>query len=292
MNNQLLVSPEKKEHYFSVQNKGIFLRRKDRNGLWLERETVIEDAKGPFCVYMDTSGITHVIYVTADNTLSYGIRRDSLWKTHKLSRLNPEIQPESFRIYPVCGRLNLLYSVTYSDEILLIHCILGNHAKPQTVDKLNSPHFWICNNKVYYSNAQGTCGCVDLTDEKPDTFVKMYDNAQNISVYNIADKEIVLFTRENKLYINNTEIMYDTRMEIPVLTEADKILYVLWKSGGYVRYVTSKDLGNTWSSPMRYMTSGAEICLYTAEFLGNSYLFYGYSTSCDLHLFSKPDLFL
>ena len=291
MTNQLLILPYGREHYYSLQNKGILVRRKDSNHLWSPSESVIADATGPFCVYGDSPQMIHLIFVDSDNNLSYATRQKDRWKTYKLSKLNPEIHPEYFRIYPVCGRLNLLYSVRYSGEILLIHCILGNHAKPHTVDKLDSPHFWIYNSKAYYTNNQGACGYVDLHDEKPDTFCKLYDDARNISLYNMDGKEFTLFTRDNKLYVNNNEIIYDTRMELPAVTCSQGILYVMWKSGGYVRYITSKNQGNTWTSPMRYMTSGAEITQYFSEILGNSHLFYGYNTSCDLHLFSRPDIF-
>lgn len=291
MGNRLVVTDIGTEHYFHRQTGEIFIHCYSKTGSMSDVFCITDDAKGPFCVISDMSNQRHLIYVDDKNRLLYAIGKNCEWKKYTLSALNHSIHPRNMEIFPVHGRLNLIYSAEYDGKCVLVHCILGNHAKPHIIDTASSDRFWIYDKKAYYTNSHGDIGYADLSDEKPDTFCKICENGDNISVYNYSGKEFFLHTRECRLFVNSKELVYDSRIGIPVLTASRGKLYLMWKSGGYVRYITSKDGGETWDNPMRFMTNGAAIETFTMQKCGNSYMFYGYTSPCELHLFSRPDIF-
>ena len=280
------------EHYFYRPYEGICMRSRKPDGLWNERVPVIERGRDSFAVYADKGGTVHLICVNAENKLIYAVRKENIWKKYVLSALNEDISVMQMQLYGVGSRLNLLYSAQYNGEILLIHCILGDHAKPSTVDSLDSAHFYIMGENAYYTNAQGQLGRVSLADEKPVGFSKLYDDAHSCSVRNFGGREIMLFIRESKLFVNGEEILYDSRIEMPVcVTGSDGRMYIMWKSGSFVRYITSFNGGATWSEPMRFMSTGSRISLYTAQRGGDFINCYGYHNSKELTLLARPDIF-
>lgn len=276
-------------HYFSRSGSGIFARRKEQNGLWSPSECITEDAKGSFWVYPGSDDTAHMIYSDKSNNLTYAQMRSGRWKTHILTRFNAQLEPVRMQLYTVSGSLNILCSAMYKDELLLFHCILGDRAQPHKVCSLSSPHFWIHNNCVYYTLKDGNLCFTQLSDEKPQGYSPLGQSGENVSVYDIDGENLLLSCRENRLYINQKEIIYDTRMETPALVSTADAIYVMWKSGGYVRYITSRNGGETWSAPMRFATSGAEIQLYHVQNTDNTLLMYGYNTTTGLHLFANQN---
>ena len=291
MTNFLIMPGGVPEHYFFRPYEGICMRSRKPDGLWQERIPVIEKGRDGFAVYADKSGTVHLICVNAENKLLYAVRKDGVWKKYVLSALNDDIFVSDMHLYSVSDRLNLLYSALYNGETLIIHCILGDHAKPSTVDSLETSHFCVFGNKVYYTNSQGRLGFVSLADEKPAVFEKLYDDAHCCSIRDFGGREIMLFTRDSKLFVNGEEILYDSHIEMPVCVKGADRLYIMWKSGSFVRYITTFNGGATWSEPMRFMSTGAAISLYTAQEGNNFFNYYGYHNAHELNLLAKPKVF-
>lgn len=289
MNNHLLVSKDRAEHYFSTQNGGIIMRHKQKDSIWSTAETVIPNAKGPFCVNYDSQQRVHLIYTDNQHNLSYGIKYNDQWKNHILTPLNSKFVIRKLQLDFIEEIPLLIASTEYRGENLLIRCTLTDNQPPHIVDKLASLHFYIFNKRLYYTNNKYDVGYVPLQGKNSDTFFRLYNNAENFSLYFTPYGIFTLYTRGSKLFINNKEVIYDSRMELPVLSISQNTIYVMWKSGGYVRYITSTN-GEIWSSPMRYMTAGAEIRLFTLTENGCTRLLYGYNSPLYPHLFAKPDL--
>lgn len=279
------------EHYFYRPYEGICKKNRAPSGSWHERTSVISGGKDGFSVYVDKAGDVHLICVNAENKLVYALRKAGLWKQYVLSDLNDEISVSNMRLYSIGGRLNVLYSALYNGENLLIHCILGDHAKPSTVAKLENPHFCIHKSKVYYTNEQGVLGWCDLSDEKPSEFHKLYEDAHYCHVCTFSEREQILYMHDSKLYLNGVRLLYDTRMEYPVCVIGTDRLYVMWKSGSFVRYITSFNGGATWSDVMRFMNTNANLSLYLVQKGDEQISCYGCSGEKDLTVFAKPDIF-
>ncbi|MDD6214269.1 MAG: hypothetical protein PUB42_03690 [Firmicutes bacterium] len=291
MTNYLIMPGKMLEQYFYKPYEGICMRRRHHADLWSEHEQVIEHAKDGFGIYSDSAGAVHIICITDDNQLTYAVRKNGIWKKYVISKLNEDIFVRQMRLYNVGGRLNLLYSALYNGETLLIHCILGNHAKPSTVAALESEHFCIYSNRAYFTNSEGVLGFVSLSDEKPSGFNPMYEDAHNAYVCGFQGKEFFVFTRSSALFINGEEILSDNRMEQPICIRGSNRVYVMWKSGGFVRYITTFNLGSVWSEPMRFMSTGKTITLFEVQ-QGDAFsCYYGYQNTKDIVLFGKGELF-
>ncbi|MBE7015484.1 MAG: hypothetical protein E7417_01510 [Ruminococcaceae bacterium] len=275
------------QHYFSQSGSGIFMRQKGSDGLWSNSECVAENAKSSFWAYPDASGMVHMIYADNSNNLTYAQRNKNKWKTHILTKFNAKLNPIRMQLYTVSGRLNILCSAEYKDEILLFHCILGDKAQPHKVCSLANSHFWIHNGSVYYTLKEGGICSTPLSDEKPQGYSTVCPFGENVSVYDVNGESILLTTHENRLYVDKKEIIYDSRMEMPALMHSNETIYVMWKSGGYVRYITSQNNGETWTSPMRFAASGAEIQLYHVQNYEGTQIMYGYNTTTGLHIFAN-----
>ncbi len=291
MTNYLVKSGDKPEHYFFAPYEGICVKGRAISGLWQKQEQVIRDARDGFGVYADKNGNVHIICIDGENRLVYAVRRGGEWKKYTLCELSKEIYVSDMRLYNVAGRLNLLYSALYNGETMLVHCILGNHAKPATVGVTETAHFYIYDNKVYYTNADGQLGFVSLADEKPSGFSRLYDDAHYCTVCELGGKEMLLFTRQSRLFINGEEILYDSRMEMPSLVKGSDRAYVMWKSGSFVRYIASFNGGTTWSEPMRFMSTGRAVSSYIAQQGESVNYYYGYHSERELTLLGAGDIF-
>ena len=291
MFNQLLIFPDRMEHYFS-SGSGICYRKRRTGDGWSEAETAVAHNVSAFCAYGDDTGISHIIHTDTGNNLYYSQMQSGQIKSHRLSSIPAEIVPENFRLYSVGGRLNLLYSARYQEDYILVHCILGNQAKPHIVSRLDSAHFGIFKSCVYYTNNQGNAGYTRLEDEKPEGFSLLFENGRCVSVMEADFSRLVAYTRENKLFVNDNELVYDSRMETPTLYSSHGKAYVMWKSGGYVRYMALGENGTAQGTPMRFMASDAEIQTFHTQIADKTGMLYGYNTLYGLHLFGKPDLIL
>ena len=194
------------------------------------------------------------------------------------------------RLYSVRGRLNLMYSALYNGENLLIHCILGDHAKPSAIDSTETPHFFIRKNRVYYTRTDGVFGFADISDEKPGVFNPVYEDAHFGSVVNIDGKERILFSRDSSVFLDGKELAHDSHIEMPIFVNARGYFYIMWKNGGFVRYIMSRN-GTDFDRPMRFMTSGKPIGIYTVQKGGEFTDFYGYDSGNAPVLLGNPEIF-
>ncbi len=290
MTNYIITCGGKSKHYFFKPYEGICQKERLPSGSWKEYESVLPEAKDCFCVYADRNSNVHLVCLDNDNRLIYAVYKEKKWKKYVLSTLSCDIFVSDMRLYNVGGRLNLLYSALYNGENMLIHCILGNHAKPSCIDTLETSHFFIYSSKVYYTNSKGELGYVLLSDEKPCGFNKLYSDAHCPTIASFAGREFLIFTRESRLFINGEEILYDSRMEMPTCIKSQNKIYVMWKSANFVRYITTFNGGITWSEPMRFMNNGMPISSYLVQDGDTFNSYYGYHSEKELTLLGAPDL--
>lgn len=204
------------EHYYFRHSRGICLKTRTAAGLWQEETTILPEGQDGFGAYADTSGKTHIICTDSKNRLIYSVRKDNEQKNFTLTSLSADISVLNMRLYNVGGRLNLLYSALYNEEYILVHCILGDRAKPCEIAKLESPYFFIYENNVYFTNPRGELGYISLADEKPVGFIPVSEDAHSAYLCSFDGREFLIYTRGSRLFINNEEILSDSRMESPI----------------------------------------------------------------------------
>ena len=283
------------EHYFYKPYEGICMKRLNPSGSFSEHTQIIALGREPFSVYDASDGSIHLVCIDAENMLVYANCRNNVWKRYILAKIPKDVSLSRMHLYSVRGRLNLLYSAVFSGEHLLVHCILGNHAKPSTVSALLDSHFFVFKNKVYYTKPDGAFGFTFLEDEKPENFNRLYEDAKSACLGEDSGKEFLIFIRNSRLFINGKEILYDCAIENPVLVKGADRLYIMWKSGSFIRYISSFNGGVTWSEPMRFITTGILPQLYTLRSENSSWLYYGYESGNRLatlgisNVFSRPE---
>lgn len=288
MTHYLIMPKNAPEHYFF--RSGICMKQRSPSGIWSEAVPVIPGGKDGFGIYCGKDKNVHIICTDHEGKLIYAVSAGDEWKKYVISKLNSDISVSDMRLYAVRGRLNLMYSALYNGENILVHCILGDHAKPSTVDIIETPHFFIKGSKVYYTNSKGVFGFVNISDEKPSVFNPIYEDAHFGTVYDIGGKEKILFSRNSSVFLDAKEIARDTHLEMPILVKAREKIYVMWKNSGFVRYVTSTD-GETFNNPMRFMNTGRPMDIYSVQNGGDFNCYYGYSTQKDLVLLGNPPVF-
>ena len=290
MSNYLIMPENLPEHYFYKPYEGICVRKRSLQGVWQEHMSIFQGGRDGFGIYCSKDKTIHLLCTDHENKLIYMSRGDNDWKKYVISKLSQDVFISDMRLYSVRGRLNFMYSALYNGENLLIHCILGDRAKPSTVDVCETPHFFIKGNKVYYTNSKGVLGFVNIDDEKPMGFNPVYENAHFGTVYDIGGKEKFLFAREGVVFLDEKELALDKRLEMPILSICGGKIYIMWKSGSFIRYITSSD-GNKFSEPMRFMSTGKPINLYTAQRGDSFFNYYGYHNAHGLILLGNPDVF-
>lgn len=290
MSNFLIMPKNLPEHYFYKPYEGICVRKRTDTGVWQEHSSVFQDGKDGFGIYCSKDKSVHLICTDYSDNLIYAQSDGSEWKKYIISKLSSNIFISDMRLFSVRGRLNFIYSALYNGENLLIHCILGDHAKPSTIDVCEASHFMIKGTRVYYTNSKGILGFTDISDEKPSGFNPMYENAHFGTVYDINGTEKALFVRDGGIFLDGKEIIRDTHLEMPILEKIRNKFYIMWKNGSFIRYVTSDD-GLNFSEPMRFMSTGKAMSLYTVQ-KGEAFLnYYGYHTAHELALLGNPEIF-
>lgn len=290
MSNYLIMPKNFAELYFYKPYEGICVRKCNPQGVWQEHESVLSGGRDGFGIFCTRDKNVHLICTDHSNNLIYAVNDAGVWKKYVISKLGTDISVSDIRIYSVRGRLNFIYSALYNGENLLVHCILGDHAKPSTVDICETPHFFIKGNRIYYTNSKGILGFVNTSDEKPSGFNPVYENAHFGTVYDIDGKEKILFARDGSVFLNEKEIAHDIHLEMPILVDARGKIYVMWKNSGFVRYVSSDDCEN-FGKPMRFMGTGQSMAVYTAQKGEGFFNYYGYQNAGGLVLLGNPDIF-
>lgn len=278
MANYLINRPSGGEYYFFKPYEGICMKRRNPAGTFTEHTQIVALGREQFSVLTASDGSIHLVCADSENMLVYANCRNNVWKRYILAKIPQDVVVSNMHLYAVRGRLNLLYSIVLGGEHLLIHCILGNHAKPTTVSPLLDSHFFVYKNKVYYTKPDGTLGFTTLEDEKPEIFNRLYDDARSVTIWENSGKELLLFVRNFRLFINGKEILYDSAIENPVFVKGHDRLYIMWKSGGFIRYISSFNGGATWSEPMRFINTGITPLLYTFRSGNALRLYYGYES--------------
>lgn len=291
MANYLIGRGNGGEHYFFKPYEGLCMKRLNPSGSFSEHSQIVALGRDVFSVFQAADGSIHLVCVDAENMLVYANSRNNVWKRYIIAKIPSGVVVCNIHLYAVGNRLNLLYSALFSGEHMLIHCILGNHAKPSTVSPLSGPHFFVHKNKVYYTRPDGRLGFTPLEDEKPEIFNRLYDDAESVSVWNDAGKEFLIFVRNSRLFVNGKEILYDSAIENPIFVKGADRLYIMWKSGGFIRYISSFNGGVTWSEPMRFINTGITPVLYTYIGRDTYRLYYGYEAKNNLTLLGAPNAF-
>lgn len=230
-----VITNKNERMHFYIENHSIKLLEKGCES----PKILLKSVKEPFCAFYK-DGIYHIIGVNNKNEIIYIPYKNDLVKFYVLCKLNGDIKVKRILLSGCRKLINLTYSAEYNKETLLVHCILGNNAKPSVIDKIIGDWFWIWQDKVYYTNRYRNMGFQDLSCGKPCRFVNLEGNAKFPYAASFDKKEYFLYIKDNKIILNNQIITDDKNAEMAIVVPKKEIS-VFWKSGDVVRYLIIKD---------------------------------------------------
>lgn len=279
-------------HFFCSGVQGLVLKTK-KDGHWSKSITICQEVLPGFCVFLDKDKQIHILCTNKNNDILYITQKNRLWQKYVLSKGNPEIFPIQFKIAQTGNLLNFFYTANFRDDTILVHCILGDNAKPEILDSLytDCPQFSVNLGKVYYTNKEKVLGYRDFSDGKPGEFSKTEEDALFPYSVTINAKEYLLYLKNTFIYLNGEKIFSDSLCRSPIISARDNKLTIQWKSNSFVRYLTSFNNGATWSSPMRFIGSGGVITSFCIEDGNDAHICYGQNLNPEPVIYGKTNLF-
>ena len=261
MTNYILKYNDITQHYFYLPNQGLCVRTKPNN-IWQNHKSIYHDSTDVFSVFCDRNNILHAICINQQNEIVYLIYKNNSWQNCVITQLKKEMEIEKINIFETDIGLSIAYTTKHFGERFLIHCVLGNLAMPETVDKISSADFFIFRKRIYYTNSTGILGYKDLSDGKSGNFNRLVDKGEMPHLITTEEKDMIVYKKNDEIYFQNRPVHKDSNATHPILTSTSNQLLLLWKNGDFIRYISSTDLGNTWSNVMQYVNPGKTSQIY------------------------------
>lgn len=251
--------------YYYVGAEGI-CRNRLRDGARGGRQCVLRGSYAAFGIFPERDAV-HIVAASTDGELIYAKCTDGGAEKFILTKIPAGAKITKISLYPVRGRLNMLFCMQ-NDGDSLMHCILGNNALPHRVSALGCADFFVAMPRVYYVRPDGAAGFSELADERPEIFVRLANNASVPYVY----AGHMIYLSGGKIYFDNREIFADEKASAPIITEADAQLFALWRSGEFVRYMPCPGGGK---KPSCIINPSGELRLFEVLCGGRRQYFYG-----------------
>lgn len=225
-----------------------------RAGRMTEPQCICREGSEVFFVYKDNQEVIHLITASKNNQFVYMCCKEGKWNKYIICGINESMEIKNVMIGLSDIGQNFFYSALYHQEYILVHCVLGNHAMPSTIDRMSCENFFVYKNRVYYSNGDGILGYSNFSDGKPDSFVKLMRGKMPY-IFNCRNEEYFVYKDEDRIYVNGEECANDAGAENPILVKNRESMMLMWKNGDFVKYLPyEQKYFNT--KPMQYISNG------------------------------------
>ena len=291
MNNYILKQNDLTMHFFHIPNQGLALRKKQLN-LWHNHRIILPDSNGIFSAIQGDDQTINIVSLTNKNEIIYMILGDKYEKSVTLTTLKEEMTVKNISLFKTPMGQNFIYAARYQGKLLLVHCILGDNARPDTIDEIQTNDFSIYKTSVYYTNSDGILGYKNLSDGKADIFNSITQGAVSPYIFNFYGRDFITYIKDNKIYLQNRPLADDPGAEKPVIFEENGKLFVMWQKGDFIRYVSSDNSGETFSPIMQYVSSGKIPAPLGVIKNDKTYRYFATVSAKDIHIFGKDDVFL
>lgn len=247
------------EYIINRENGMLHFYFDKKNGLMMSSgnnfppEQIKKNIKENFCVYERENAI-HIICINEKNEIIYIHMSGEEKKEFTLCELKGDFHIKHIAVADSKDRMNLLYSAEYGGDILLVHCVLGNHAKPSVIDKLKNSGFFTFDGKVYYTNQNGILGYQELADGKPDRFIAVKEGAEDVYLYEYENKEYIVYRIGNTIFVNHIPKIDDTDVKLPVIAKKNNTLALMWQSAEIIKFTDVDGL----KPPKRLLSTGRQ----------------------------------
>lgn len=291
MNDYILKQDNSILHFFTIPNQGIAVRTKKLN-LWHNHRVLLPGSVGAFSVFQDEIQGISLVAITPANEIQYTIIKGSEEKSFILTKLKEEMVVKNISLFKTPIGMNIIYTAGYLGKLLLVHCVLGNNARPDTIDEIKTQAYAIYNNAVYYTNSAGVLGYKNLSDGKADIFNSITSGASYPYLYNLNGRDLITYIKDDKIHLQNRPIIHEPDAKNPIIFENDGMEFLMWQKGDFIRYTKISDEGTTFAPVMQYVSSGKVPILINVINGGSIYKYFAAKTTNDIKIFGNPDIFL
>ncbi len=293
-------------HFFHSPTEGLCMR--DGSGT----KVLLEEAYHDF----DVCSLGGEIYLACQNTdgdLIFLKYFDAQW--HKYSLLiskNKCAYDKHFCLVPTGSCVQLFYTVKSGEKLLLAQQILGEGTNPVAVAQIcdgQNPFSILAdselNSYIYYQNEQGQFGYKiykwsakttgefsPIADMPVTSIYAVADAYSNHHLCAVSGDQIIYIKRAasgnfgSAKDISRIEIPYEN---MPYVYICGEKIYVVWCFGKLVMYSKSTDGGETFSSPVRLMSSGDMPTLFSIQKNNSRTMSPGYFSDGEIRFFSIGD---
>ena len=229
-------------------------------------KTVLKNATDNFFVFKDKN-LIKLVALNKKSQLVYMVCRENKWKSYVITTLKKNIKVKKIMV----ASNNLFYSAKVDDEMVLVHCVLGNNAMPSVIARLNAEVFFLFGKRVYYSNENQIIGYQSFADSKPDHFLPCCEGE---SPYLIEKK--IVYKKGEDIFVNDKKICSDENAEMPIIVNG----LLMWKNNSHIRYISEDN------KIRQYISSGVEPDVFAKADVNECIYYYGTFSNRKLKIFS------
>ncbi len=284
----LKQTSEKVWHFFHHEKNGICFKTKHNNE-WDNYEILLKDGIEDFNVIIPDKDNIHLVCQDQNGSIIYLKYKDEQWHKYVVlqNKMN-KVYPKHFKILFINGWINLIYTIHYKEQNLLVHHVLDNSdVPPNVIDSIymTPQPFSIAtdaSNNIYiyyHANDQSdkigyriylwakkmwsdfiTFDVHNQSITTPYALIDSHDNTHLVYLKKIDTNYQIIHKRKpyhpsDKATWEEENIIYTRGIEnsSPVLFKTGKKLWLLWQQHTSVFSCFSQDDGLTWSNPSQFM---------------------------------------
>lgn len=281
MNRYIVNSKTGRKIFFSKPYEGI-CEICEKPGGWGEERNICNEAGEKFCLGIDNRNFVHMVALSKKNQLIYIKGKNGAWQTAVITQNMHQIG--EIRLSVSEQRKNMFYSVLYEGEWILVHCVLGNGARPQKIARLYNESFYVFEDRVYFSDSEENLCYMDFSDGKPNNVVRICSGTMPY-ITRYASKIYIAYKNNNALFINDEKFVTDMNAEGPIIVKKDEGFMLMWRSGDFIRYADCEN------KKVRHIATGVQPDIIICATPSGNDSFYGNFTNNMLKVYPNINLF-
>lgn len=273
--------------FYDTQDGICFKKKAERH--WEDYEILIREGMGDFDIMVDDSDYIHLVCQDRTGSILYLLYKKQQWHKYVILKSKSKAAyPKHFRILHTNHWVNLIYTIQYKGQTLLVHHILDNtNVPPNVIDVIANTKRPFCatsdnSNNIYVFYERNTPSAhmgyktyvwskkvwsdfIPLQDkntniESPCVLIDRKDNIHLAYLKKTGDSYHIAYKR--KPYLPPEKTSWEEEITVfnhvnqdafPVMMIADHKLWMLWQQNSSVLSSFSQDDGKTWSKPTQFM---------------------------------------
>lgn len=272
--------------YIYSEGTRILIRNKSC-GYPAQIDVLCGDCAGDFCAWQEINAIL-IIYFSTDSKVKY-IRLDTDGiSRYTLNSIKSGITLSCFGINFINRSENLYYTAELDGSSYLLKCRLDNNDPVETIARLSENVFYVDENSLYYTAADGRLILHDFSDARAQTKELCSGGTMCHGIISEGER-LYTYKKEDSVYFRNLRICDDPAAEFPILVRESDKLMIQWKSRNRLCYAISYTNGKTWSGTRKIVYSNSEPTKFYVFTEDGRHVVYGARKKHEITLFERTE---